>query len=135
MASINTVIIAGNLTKNPESKQTPSGTAICKLDLAINEKRKSGDEWVDETTYVNNITVFGRQAENCAEYLSKGSPVLIEGRLKYNTWEDKDTGKTRGRLEVTAYKVQFLSTKRDREEQGEEETSESSYEKDDNVPF
>jgi len=107
MASLNRVILMGNLTKDPEVRFTPAGTAVGDLRLAVNRKFKTADgQNRDETCYVG-ITVWGRQAETCAEYLRKGSSVLVEGRLKYDEWE-KD-GQKLSRLSVVAERVQFLS--------------------------
>jgi single-strand DNA-binding protein len=110
MASYNRVILVGNLTKDPELRYIQSGTAVTELDLAVNDRRKNANgEWVEETTYINRVTVWGRQAETACEYLTKGSPVFIEGRLKYDTWE-KD-GQKHSRLGVVAERVQFLSSR------------------------
>lgn len=108
MASLNKVILIGNLTRDPELRYTPSGTAMAKLGLATNRKYKQGDEWKEEVTFVD-ITVWGRQAETSSEYLSKGRPVLIEGRLQYSQWETDD-GQKRSKLEVVAERVQFLGS-------------------------
>lgn len=104
--SANVVILMGGLTRDPELKYLASGTALCNLGLAIGSKFKKGDEWVEEVTYVD-ITVWGKTAENCAEYLAKGRQVYIEGRLQYRKWEDQD-GKKRSKLDVVANKVTFL---------------------------
>jgi single-strand DNA-binding protein len=107
-ASLNKVILVGNLTKDPETKFLPSGQAVSNLRLACNRKFKAANgEWKDEVTYVS-IEVWGKQAENCQEYLRKGSPVLIEGRLKLKEWTTQD-GQKRSMLEVVAERVQFLS--------------------------
>jgi single-strand DNA-binding protein len=108
MASYNKVILIGNLTRDPEVRYTPSQTAVADLDMAINRRyKKSNGEFGEETCYVNKITVWGSQAENCGKYLKRGAPVLVEGRLKYETWE-KD-GQKQSRLGVIAERVQFLS--------------------------
>ena len=87
MASFNRVILVGNLTRDPELKYIPSGTAVTEIGLAVNDRRKNAQgEWVEETTFVD-VTLWSRTAEVASEYLSKGSPVLIEGRLKLDTWE------------------------------------------------
>ncbi len=108
MASLNKVILIGNLTRDPELRYTAGGTAMAKLGLATNRKYKQGDEWKEEVTFVD-ITVWGRQAETSSEYLSKGRPVLIEGRLQYSQWETDD-GQKRSKLEVVAERVQFLGS-------------------------
>jgi single-strand DNA-binding protein len=110
VASYNRVILVGNLTRDPELRYIQSGMAVTSLDMAVNDRRKSNTgEWVEETTYVNDITVWGRQAETACEYLTKGSSVLIEGRLKLDTWE-KD-GQKRSKLHVVCERMQFLSSR------------------------
>ena len=106
MASLNKVFLMGNLTRDPELRYTPNGSAVASFGLAVNRKYKQGDELKDETCFVD-ITVWGKQAENCAEYLSKGRGVLIEGRLSYRSWET-DEGQKRSKLDVVANNVQFL---------------------------
>lgn len=109
MSNFNKVILMGNLTHDPEVRYTPSGTAVTELDMAINRRFKKNDgESGEETCYVNRITVWGRQAENCGQYLKRGSSVLVEGRLKYDQWE-KD-GQKHSRLGVIAQSVQFLGS-------------------------
>ena len=109
MASFNRVILMGNLTRDIELKYTPSGTAVTDIGLAVNDRRKSASgEWVDETTFVD-VTLWGRTAEVASEYLSKGSPVLVEGRLKLDTWETD--GQKRSKLRVTGERMQMLSAR------------------------
>lgn len=105
MASFNKCILVGNLTRDPELTNTPSGSAICKFGLAVNRKYKQGNEMKEEILFVD-ITVWGKQGENCAQYLSKGSGALIEGRLHFSSWE-KD-GQRRSKHDVVAESVQFL---------------------------
>lgn len=106
---INRVFIAGNLTRDPELRMTPGGTAVCDLGLASNRRyRKQGDDQLQEETCFVTITVWGRQAENCNQYLSKGKQVVVEGRLKYDQWTDKDSGKNRNKLTVVADRVHFM---------------------------
>lgn len=107
MASFNRVILVGNLTRDIELRYTPQGTAVTEIGLAVNDRVKRNDEWVDETTFVD-ITLWGRTAEVANEYLSKGAPVLIEGRLKLDSWEDKSDGKKRYKLRVVGEKMQML---------------------------
>lgn len=107
MLSINRVIISGNLTADPELRELPSGTTLGKMRVAVNERRKVNDEWTDIAHYFN-VTVWGAQAENVAEFLSKGSPVLVEGRLQYHEWTDDDDNK-RSQVEITGERVIFLS--------------------------
>ena len=98
MASFNRVILVGNLTRDPELRYIPSGTAVTEIGLAVNDRRKTASgEWVEETTFID-VTLWGRTAEIACEYLSKGSSTLIEGRLKLDTWE-KD-GKKNYKLRV-----------------------------------
>jgi single-strand DNA-binding protein len=106
MASLNTVVLLGNLTRDPEVRYTPSGTPVATLGLAVNNRVKQGDEWKDDPCFID-VVVFGKQAESCGEYLSKGQPVLIEGRLRYRSWEGQD-GQKRSKHEVTAFRVQFM---------------------------
>lgn len=106
MASFNRVILVGNLTRDPELRYIPSGTAVTEIGLAVNDRRKnSSGEWVEETTFVD-VTLWGRTAEVATEYLNKGSSVLIEGRLKLDTWE-KD-GKKNSKLRVIGERMQML---------------------------
>jgi len=99
MKSYNRVILLGNLTRDPELRYIPSGMAVTDIGLAVNERRKKPDgEWVEETTFVD-VTLWERTAEVVCEYLSKGSPILVEGRLKLDTWEGTD-GQKRSKLKV-----------------------------------
>ncbi|QGJ71736.1 Single-stranded DNA-binding protein [Planctomycetales bacterium 10988] len=107
MASFNRVVLVGNLTRDPELRHIPSGMAVTDLGLAINDRRKSSSgEWVEETTYVD-VTMWARQAEVACQYLRKGSSVLIEGRLKMDSWETND-GQKRTKLKVTGERMQML---------------------------
>lgn len=107
MASYNRVILVGNLTRDPELRYTPSGTAVSDIGLAVNDRVKNASgEWVDEATFVD-VTLWARTAEVASEYLSKGSPVLIEGRLKLDTWETND-GQKRSKLRVICERMQML---------------------------
>jgi len=111
MASFNRVILVGNVTRDVELKYIPSGTAVTELGLAVNDRRKDqSGQWIDETTFVD-VTLWGRQAEVAGEYLSKGSPVLIEGRLKLDTWETD--GQKRSKLHVVGQRMQMLSGRGD----------------------
>ena len=111
MANINRVVLVGNLTKDPELRHTPSGTAVCSLRLAVNTRRKDGatGEWTEKPNYFD-VTVWDRQGENCAQYLSKGRPVAIDGRLEWREWEAQD-GTKRQAVEVIAETVQFLGSR------------------------
>lgn len=111
MASFNRVIILGNITRDVELRYTPGGAAVAEIGLAVNDKRKNAQgEYVDDTTFVD-VTLWNRTAEIANEYLSKGSPVLIEGRLKLDTWQDKNTGDKRSKLRVVGERMQLLGGK------------------------
>jgi single-strand DNA-binding protein len=113
-ASINRVVLVGNLTRDPELRHTPSGTAVCSLRLAVNTRRKDeSGQWTDKPNYFD-ITVWGQQGENCAQYLAKGRPVAIDGRLEWREWEAQD-GNKRQAVEVVADSVQFLGSRSDGE--------------------
>ena len=108
MASFNKVILVGNLTRDPELRYTPKGTAIAKIGLAVNRVwRSESGEQREETTFVD-VDVFGRTAENVGQYMRKGRPILVEGRLRLDSWDDKNTGQKRSKLGVVAETVQFL---------------------------
>jgi single-strand DNA-binding protein len=104
--NFNRVIVGGHLTRDVELRYTPGGTAVTDLGMAINDRRKKDDEWVEETTYVD-VTLWGRTAEIAGEYLSKGSPVLIEGRLKLDTWQNNE-GEKRSKLKIVCDKMQLV---------------------------
>ncbi|CCQ91316.1 Single-stranded DNA-binding protein [Nitrospina gracilis 3/211] len=106
MASVNKVFLLGNLTRDPELRYTPSGAGVASFGLAVNRRYKVGNENKEEVCFVD-ITVWGKQGENCVEYLSKGSQVMIEGRLQFRSWETDD-GQKRNKLDVVANNVQFL---------------------------
>ena len=115
MADLNVVILVGRLTRDPELRYTPSGTAVTSFGLAVNNRRKVGDEWKEEPCFVD-VKIFGRMAETSSEFLSKGRPVAIEGRLSYSKWE-KD-GQTRSKHEVIANNIQFLGQGQGQGQQG-----------------
>ncbi|HEY4233205.1 MAG TPA: single-stranded DNA-binding protein [Lacipirellulaceae bacterium] len=108
MASYNRVILVGNLTRDPELRYIPSGTAVTDIGLAVNDRVKRGDQWVEEATFVD-VTLWGRTAEIANEYLSKGAPVLIEGRLKLDRWEKE--GQKHSKLKVVGERLQMLGGK------------------------
>lgn len=128
MPSFNEVLLMGNLTRDPELKFTGNGTALCKFGLAVNRKYKAGDEWKEDVCFVD-ITVWGKQGENCAEYLSKGRQAFISGRLHLNQWETDD-GQKRSKLEVVANNVQFLGDTR-----GQGAPADNSQAGKDDIPF
>ncbi len=106
-SNINRVVLTGNLTAEPELRNLPSGTSVCKLRVACNTRRKgAGGEWEDKPNYFD-VTVWGAQGENCARYLAKGRPVAIDGRLEWREWQDKE-GNKRQAVEIVADAVQFL---------------------------
>jgi single-strand DNA-binding protein len=110
-ASFNRVILLGNVTRDPELRYISTGTAVTEIGLAVNDRRKTASgEWVEETTFVD-VTLWGRTAEVAGEYVTKGAPLLIEGRLKLDTWE-KD-GKKNSKLRVVCDRMQLLGSKSD----------------------
>jgi single-strand DNA-binding protein len=111
-SNVNVVVITGNLTRDPELRSTPGGTSVCKLRVAVNTRRKDGQsgDWVDKPNYFD-VTVWGAQGENCANYLGKGRPVAIEGRLEWREWEAKEGGGKRQSVEIIANTVQFLGSR------------------------
>jgi single-strand DNA-binding protein len=118
MATINSVVLVGNLTRDPELRHTPSGMAVCSLRLAVNTRRKdqASGEWTEKPNYFD-ITVWGQQGENCAQYLAKGRQVGVQGRLEWREWEAQD-GSKRQAVEVVADTVQFLGSRGDGEAGG-----------------
>ena len=109
MASFNRVVLVGNITRDIELTHTPTGTAVSEIGIAVNDRRKDASgEWIEETTFVD-VTLWGRTAEVAAEYLRKGSPILIEGRLKLDRWE-KD-GQKYQKLRVTGERMQMLGNR------------------------
>ena len=112
-ANINRVVLVGNLTKDPELRHTGGGTPVCSLRIAVNGRRRDeSGQWADKPNYFS-VSVFGNQAESCAQYLSKGRPVAIDGRLDWREWE-KD-GVKREAVEIVADSVQFLGSRGDGE--------------------
>ena len=111
-SNVNVVVITGNLTRDPELRSTGGGTAVCELRVAVNSRRKDGQtgEWVDKPNYFD-VTVWGAQGENCANYLSKGRPVAVEGRLDWREWEAKDGSGKRQAVSIVANSVQFLGSR------------------------
>jgi len=123
MANFNKVILLGNLTRDPELKYVQTGSPVCDFGLATNKKNKEGQE----TTCFVEITTWGTLAENCAQYLKKGSLALVDGELTYETWDGQD-GSKRSKLKVTAWNIQFLSGVERQEEP-------ATVAPDDDIPF
>jgi single-strand DNA-binding protein len=111
-SNINVAVITGNLTKDPELRHTGGGTAVCELRVAVNSSRKNGQtgEWEDKANFFD-VVVWGAQGENCANYLSKGRPVAVEGRLDWSEWEAKDGSGKRQKVQIVAKSVQFLGSR------------------------
>jgi|SRR5215831_8631487 len=110
MANINRVVLVGNLTRDPELRHTPGGTPVCSLRIAVNSRRRDeSGQWVDKPNYFD-VSVFGNQAESCAQYLGKGRPVGIDGRLDWREWEAQD-GSKRQAVQIIAESVQFLGSR------------------------
>ena len=109
MANLNKVLLIGNLTRDPELRYTPQGSAICDLGLAINRQYTTNDGVKKEEVCFIDITAWGRQAETCNRFVKKGSQIFVEGRLKLDSWQDKETGKNRSKINVVAERIQFLS--------------------------
>ena len=115
MANLNRVLLIGNLTRDPEVRYTPKGTAVADIGIAVNRVYSGEDgEKKEEVTFVD-VTLWGRKAEVAQEYLKKGRPVFIEGRLQLDTWDDKQTGQKRSRLRVVAENMQMLGSRGDSE--------------------
>jgi single-strand DNA-binding protein len=112
-ANINRVVLVGNLTRDPEMKHLPSGTALCSLRIAVNTRRKDeSGQWMDKPNYFD-VSVWGAQGESCAQYLAKGRPVAIDGRLEWREWEATDGSGKRQAVEIVADNVQFLGSRGD----------------------
>ncbi|MEM7827725.1 MAG: single-stranded DNA-binding protein [Candidatus Aenigmatarchaeota archaeon] len=106
----NRIILIGNLTKDPELRYTPQGTPVGNFRLAVNSKRKQGDEWIDDPLFID-VVLIGSVAETCNQYLVKGNQVLVEGRLQERRWESE--GQKRSKIEVIAQSVRFLGKKKE----------------------
>jgi len=135
-AELNKVFLIGNLTRDPELRYTGSGKAVCNFDLAVNQSYKdaASNETKKDTLFIR-ISVWNKMAEICAEYLKKGSKVLVEGRLRMNSWESE--GKTRTKIDAQAQRVQFLDARAAPSETAPEvpEEPEESQAVDDDIPF
>lgn len=113
MASLNKVFLIGNLTRDPELRYTPNGTAVTDLGLAVNRLYNTKDGERREETLFVDVTVWNRQAETCCQYLRKGRPIHVEGYLRLDSWDDRTTGEKRTKIKVEAERVQFLDGRRD----------------------
>ena len=141
-ANINRVVLVGNLTRDPELRHTPGGTPVCSLRVAVNDrKRDESGNWVDAPNYFS-VSVFGNQAENCAQYLSKGRPVGVDGKLRWREWQAQD-GAKREAVEIVADSVQFLGGRGDGDGGGNQfvpagaaqESADFPAAADDDIPF
>jgi single-strand DNA-binding protein len=142
MANINRVVLVGNLTKDPELRHTPSGTPVCSLRIAVNSRRRDeSGQWVDKPNYFD-VSIFGNQAESSAQYLSKGRPVGIDGRLDWREWEAQD-GSKRQAVQIIAESVQFLGSRGEGGDGGNQfvpagaaaDTADFPQTADDDIPF
>jgi single-strand DNA-binding protein len=142
MANINRVVLVGNLTRDPELRHTPGGTAVCSLRIAVNSRRRDETgQWVDKPNYFD-VSIFGNQAESCAQYLAKGRPVGIDGRLDWREWEAQD-GSKRQAVQIIAESVQFLGGRAESAEGGNQfvpagaaaDTADFPATADDDIPF
>jgi len=120
MPNVNKVILIGNITRDPEVKFTPKGTATCEIGLAINRTYTVGDEKKEEVTFVD-VTLWGRTAEVAGEYAKKGRPLYVEGRLQLDTWEDKTSGQKHSKLKVVGDNIQLLGSRSDSGEPRQQE--------------
>lgn len=141
-SNVNVVAICGNLTRDPELRHTAGGTAVCSLRVAVNGSEKDPNgEWQDRADFFD-VTVWGRQGESCAEYLEKGRPVGISGRLRFEQW-DADDGTKRSAVKIVADRVQFLGSRADGESTqrqapaatGGDEWDYKTPTRDDDIPF
>ena len=132
MASFSKVILMGNLTKDPEIRYTPSGTAVANFTLAINHRYKQAEENKEDVCFID-IVVFGKQGENCGQYLHKGNGVIVDGRLQERRWETKE-GQKRTKHEVVAQGVQFLPKRDGSGDKGEQQVVDNAQDNSD-VPF
>ena len=129
MASLNKVQIIGNAGRDSELRYSASGTAQAQFSVAVNNRRKNGDQWEDQTEWFN-VIVFGDTAEKLSQYITKGAPLYVEGRLQTRSWDDKDTGAKHYRTEVIANNIQLLGQK-----DGEQRATRQSQPGDDDLPF
>lgn len=142
MASFNKVILIGNLTRDPQVKYTTGGSAVAEIGLAVNRRwlDKQSNQWKDETTFVD-VTLWGKTAEIAGQYLVKGKPVMIEGRLQLDTWDDRESGQKRSKLRVVGENMTMLGSKGDSDNRqpqskpAESQSDEPAFNEGDEVPF
>jgi len=132
MASLNKVILVGNLTRDPELRHIPSGAAVCDLGLAVSDKYKNKEGELVESTCFTDVVAWDRQAEACQQYLTKGSPILVEGKLQFDRWENEE-GQARSKLRIRANRIQFLYRGKNGDGQNGGENGEA--ESDEALPF
>src|SRR5512134_2506044 len=132
MVTFNRVILAGNLVRDPEIRYLPSGLSVTSFGIAVNSRYKQNNELKEDVSFFD-IVVFGKMGENCAEYLSKGRPVLVEGRLKQRSWESD--GVKRSKIEIVADNVQFLGGPRGASAEGSPGAGPAPETPDDDIPF
>ena len=116
MATLNKVLLIGNLTRDPEIRYTPKGTSVSDIGLAVNERGKDAAGNTTEETVFVDVTLWGKTAENVGQYMKKGSPLFVEGKLQLDSWEDKSTGQKRSKLKVVGVSCQFLPDGKNRGE-------------------
>lgn len=132
--SINRVVISGNLTRDAELRETRGGTSVATFGIAVNERRKNqSGEWEDYANFVD-CTIFGRRAEALAQYLTKGLKVAVEGKLHYSSWEDKNGGGKRSKIDVTVDEIELMSS-RDGQQGGRQQQRQSQPYSDEDMPF
>lgn len=135
MASLNKVHLIGNITRDIDLRYTPKGTAIAEIGIATSRRVKNGDQWQDETTFID-VTLWGKNVENTHKFFIKGFFIFIEGRLHLDSWQDKDTGKNRTKLKVIAENIQFLGSKRQpTAEDQAHATNNTNLEDSEDIPF
>jgi single-strand DNA-binding protein len=143
MTGFNRVVLIGNLTRDPQLRQIPSGTSVAELGLATNERYRSRDGELGESTCFVDVVAWGKQAETCEQYLHKGSPILVEGRLQFDQWETAE-GQKRSKLRVRADRIRFMgkpdSPQRERAEgsvptASQDEGAAAVTESDEKLPF
>ena len=132
MLDFTRVIIAGRLTRDPETRFAPSGLAVANFSVAVKNRSKSGSDAKEDVSFFD-VVVFGKQGEKCAEYLSKGRPVLVEGRLRQRRWESD--GVKRSKVEILADNVQFLGSPRGASAEGAPAAEPAPEAPDDDIPF